>query len=159
MELPGTENNGVANGAQIKEQNDVTASIMAEEDFHVVLKWAGFEGWNPRKGDAKLFFLTDGEGFFMSKTGKGGPVSCVSAVKYGEDYGFMGVYICFPEHRGRGHGLSIFQREMEHLEGRVMGLDAVKVQQPNYAKQSFVFAHDHTRFASVAVANTEGPAL
>lgn len=35
------------------------------------------------------------------------PVATISAVRYGPDFGFIGLYIVKPEFRGRGHGFRI----------------------------------------------------
>lgn len=73
--------------------------------------------------------------------------SGISAVRYGDNYGFIGLYICAEEFRGNGHGTALFRHALRHLEGRVVGLDAVEAQQTNYAKHGFVLAHQTIRFA------------
>lgn len=133
----------------------VVIYTMTEVDVARALDWAKSEGWNPGSGDAKPYQAADPEGFFMSKTEDGEPVASVSAVRYGEDYGFIGLYICAPQFRGRGHGLAVFRRAMNHLEGRVIGLDAVAEQQANYAKLGFEVAHQTLRFEGVAA--VDGP--
>jgi len=77
------------------------------------------------------------------------PVSCISVVKYGEDYSFLGFYICRPEFRGRGHGMAIWNAGVARLEGRTIGLDGVVAQQPNYAKSGFVLAHRNIRHGGI----------
>ena len=67
-------------------------------------------------------------------------------MRYGENYGFIGLYICAQEFRGNGHGTALFREALRHLEGRVVGLDAVEAQQTNYAKHGFVLAHQTIRF-------------
>lgn len=122
-------------------------SIMTEDDLVNILEWAAKEGWNPGRQDAKPFRMADCEGFFVAKTNEvGEPVAGISAVRYGEQYGFIGLYICAPAYRGRGHGMAVFLHAMSHLEGRVIGLDAVAAQQANYAKQGFILAHQTVRF-------------
>lgn len=130
--------------------------VMSEDDLRKVLEWAAKEGWNPGRQGAKPFRMADREGFFVAKTHEGGePVAGISAVRYGEQYGFIGLYICAQQFRGRGHGMAVFWHAMRHLEGRVIGLDAVAAQQANYAKQGFVLAHQTVRFGGeLAVDNS-----
>lgn len=122
---------------------------MTLDDLQTTLKWARQEGWNPGYGDAKIFFNIDEKGFFMAKTTDGEPIVSVSGVRYSEDYGFVGLYICVPEHRGKGYAKSTFGYAIRHLEGKVMGLDAVAAQRSNYAKWDFTVAHKNIRFGGV----------
>lgn len=121
--------------------------IMSEEDLRTVLEWAGREGWNPGMKDAAPFRVADAGGFFAVRGEEGGELMAgISAVRYGESYGFIGLYICAPELRGRGHGTAVFRHAMAHLEGRTIGLDAVPAQQATYTKYGFVLAHQVVRF-------------
>ena len=45
------------------------------------------------------------EGFFVGER-DGVPIGCVSAVRYGPGFGFLGLYIVKAKHRGQGFGLS-----------------------------------------------------
>ncbi|CAM9281480.1 unnamed protein product [Laminaria digitata] len=161
MEASGSAGNGATNNGATNSSGGggVAIHIMTEADVVRTLAWAGSEGWNPGNADAKPFQAADPEGFFISKTEDGEPVASVSAVRYGEDYGFIGLYICAPEFRGRGHGLAVFRHGMDHLEGRVMGLDAVLEQQANYAKLGFEVAHLTLRFEGVGGAVDAPPSL
>ena len=120
--------------------------VMCEEDLQTLLGWAGSEGWNPGGKDAGPFRIADAGGFFAVKGEGGELVAGISAVRYGETYGFIGLYICAPEFRGRGHGTAVFRRAMAHLEGRTIGLDAVPAQQTTYTNYGFVLAHRTVRF-------------
>lgn len=124
---------------------------MTEDDLVKTMEWARTEKWDPGDADALSFPTTDEEGFFMGHL-EGEPIVAVSAVRYGEKHGFIGLYICKPQYRGRGHGLAVFQRGMEHLEGRVVGLDAVAAQRSNYEKQGFVLAFQTIRFEGTLAA-------
>ena len=101
---------------------------MSPDDLQRTMKWARQEGWNPGDGDAKVFFNADEKGFFMGKTTDGEHVVSVLGVRYSEDYGFVGLYICVPEHRGKGYGKFTFGYVIRHLEGKVVGLDGVTAQ-------------------------------
>jgi len=120
--------------------------VMSEEDLQTVLEWAGREGWNPGAKDAAPFRIADAGGFFAVRGDGGALMAGISAVRYGDTYGFVGLYICAPEFRGRGHGTAVFRHAMAHLEGRTIGLDAVPAQQATYTNYGFVFAHQVVRF-------------
>eukprot|EP00903_Cladosiphon_okamuranus_P017061 g15723.t1 len=110
------------------------------------MKWAGELGWNPGEGDGALFNGVDREGFFSISDDDGGAMAGISAVRYGDKYGFIGLYICAEEFRGNGHGTALFRHALRFLEGRVVGLEAVQAQLTNYAKHGFVLAHNTIRF-------------
>lgn len=78
------------------------------------------------------------------------PVGMVSAVRYGQRFGFIGLYIVRPAHRGQGHGLALWRAGMAHLAGRTIGLDGVVAQQGNYRQSGFAFAHHTVRYQGVA---------
>ena len=75
------------------------------------------------------------------------PVAGISVVRYGDDFGFLGLYIVRPEHRGKGYGWAIWQAGMARLQGRNVGLDGVVAQQDNYRRSGFVLAHRNVRYA------------
>jgi GNAT superfamily N-acetyltransferase len=77
---------------------------------------------------------------------EGRPVTCISAVRYGESFGFVGFYITAPEARGRGYGWATWQAAMERLAGRIVGLDGVVAQQENYRKSGFELRHRNVRY-------------
>jgi len=108
--------------------------------------WAAQEGWNPGIHDAEYFYGTDPGGFFIGEL-EGDPVACISAVSYGSRYGFIGFYIVRPAYRGKGFGLKIWNYAMNHLKGRLIGLDGVAAQQENYKKYGFRLAYRNIRFS------------
>ena len=121
---------------------------MDAAEIALALDWAAAEGWNPGLADARPFRAADPDGFLMGRLGAE-PVACISAVNYGEGLGFLGLYICRPEFRGRGHGLALWQAAMAHFGARTVGLDGVVAQQPNYRKSGFVLAHRNIRYGGV----------
>lgn len=132
----------------------VKIGVMTEGDLHNVLEWAHQENWSPGDRDANPYLKADGDGFLIAKTESGRPVASISAVRFGENYGFIGFYITAPEFRGRGHGSAIFREAMGRLRGRTIGLDAVSAQQTNYAKHGFALAHQNVRFRGPMIVDT-----
>jgi ribosomal protein S18 acetylase RimI-like enzyme len=117
---------------------------MTEADLALALEWAAAEGWNPGLHDAHCFYAADSQGFFVGER-DGVPIGCVSAVRYGAGFGFLGLYIVKAEHRGQGFGLELWQAALHHLGGRVIGLDGVVAQQENYRKSGFRLAFRNIR--------------
>ena len=118
---------------------------MTETDLAVALDWAAAEGWNPGLNDAARFHLADPEGFFIGEA-NGEPIGAISAVRYDERFGFLGLYLVRPEFRGRGFGLKLWQAAMRHLAERNVGLDGVVAQQENYKKSGFKLAFRNIRY-------------
>jgi GNAT superfamily N-acetyltransferase len=79
----------------------------------------------------------------------GEPVSSISVVRYGEEFGFLGFYIVRPDYRGTGIGIATWNAGLKHLAGRTIGLDGVVAQQDNYHKSGFTLAGRNIRHTGV----------
>lgn len=121
---------------------------MTRPELDIALAWAKLEGWRPGLYDAGHFYLTDPNGFFIGLLDDE-PIGCISGVKYGDDFGFIGFYIVKSEWRNRGFGLQLWQTAMNYLQGRNIGLDGVIEQQHNYQKSGFHIACRHVRYQGV----------
>ncbi len=128
---------------------------MSETEADMVRGWANSEGWNPGLYDTGTFYWTDPQGFLIGFLGDK-PVGAISAVAYGDSYGFMGFYIVLPEFRGMGYGMKLWNAAINYLDERVIGLDGVVAQQANYRKSGFVFAHRNLRYEGVAATGKTG---
>ena len=117
---------------------------MTEADLTRALDWAAAEGWNPGLNDARCFYAADFEGFFLGEL-DGVPIGCVSAVRYGSGFGFLGLYIVKAEYRGRGFGLELWRAALDYLGDRIVGLDGVVAQQEDYRKSGFRLAFRNIR--------------
>jgi len=113
--------------------------------FEIAVEWAAAEGWNPGLNDLSAFHATDPGGFLMGYR-DGEPVSCISAVRYGLDFGFLGFYIVHPDHRGTGVGIATWEAGMALLADRTIGLDGVVDQQQNYRKSGFELTGRNVRY-------------
>ncbi|WP_433791261.1 GNAT family N-acetyltransferase [Actinoplanes sp. CA-252034] len=114
----------------------------------MIAGWAVAEGWNPGDGDESAFFPTDPGGFLVGRL-DGQPITSISAIRYGTEHGFIGLYLTVPEFRGRGFGYRTWQAGVERLAGRNIGLDGVVAQQDNYRKSGFRDAWTTTRYQGV----------
>ncbi|MBM7773169.1 ribosomal protein S18 acetylase RimI-like enzyme [Actinokineospora baliensis] len=129
--------------------------VASLDEVRLMGAWARDEGWNPGVSDPLAFAPADPGGFFIGKL-DGEPVACVSAVRYGNGFGFIGFYIARPQVRGQGYGIQLWRAATEHLTGRLIGLDGVVDQQDNYRKSGFVHAWNNIRFEGTA-ADTRSP--
>lgn len=128
---------------------DFHIAKMSPNDFHIAVQWAAKEGWNPGVHDATTFYSVNPQGLFIGSL-NGEPAAMLSAVKYGESFGFLGYYIVKPEYRKQGFGWRIWQKGIEYLKGRNIGLDGVVEQQSNYAKVGFKLAHRNVRYKGLS---------
>lgn len=122
-----------------------TVRTMKKDEVSIALKWAEIEGWNPGINDADCFHAADPNGFLVGEN-DGEPIGSVSVVKYGDDFGFLGLYIVRPEFRGKGYGIRIWNAGIEYLSGRNIGLDGVVAQQGNYMKWGLSLAYRNVRY-------------
>lgn len=122
--------------------------VMSAAEFDRVVEWAAREGWNPGLNDTLAFRVADPTGFLVGLK-DGIPVTSISVVRYGTDFGFLGFYIATPEGRGQGLGYRLWQTGMAHLKGRNVGLDGVPAQQANYRKSGFNLAWRNVRFGGM----------
>ncbi|MEP6565148.1 MAG: GNAT family N-acetyltransferase [Mesorhizobium sp.] len=122
-----------------------TIRTLAQSEVETLVDWAALEGWNPGFGDAAVFSAADPEGFIGAFV-DGEMVAGISAVAYGDDFGFIGLYLCRPDMRGKGHGKAVWDAGMARLGSRTVGLDGVAEQQANYRSMGFVPAYETVRY-------------
>jgi GNAT superfamily N-acetyltransferase len=123
--------------------------VMARADVDRALDWAAAEGWNPGFDDARAFQAADPSGFFMGWRGSE-PVAAISLVGYDANFAFLGLYIVRKEYRGSGLGLALWREALARRPAKLIGLDGVVAQQPNYARSGFRLAYRNIRFGGPA---------
>jgi len=123
-----------------------TASLEEMRKIHI--KWCADLQWNPGLNDCASFISEDAQGVFLGCL-DGEPIATVTGIRFGKDLGFVGVYICKQEHRGKGYGVQLFNHAMKWLEGRNIGLDGVLEQVPNYKKSGFKEVWTSARYECV----------
>jgi len=132
---------------------------MSRAELDLAVDWAAAEGWNPGLHDATAFHAADPGAFLVARRDDE-PVACISATRYGENFGFLGFYIAHPSARGQGYGIRVWRAGMERLAGRTLGLDGVVAQQENYRKSGFTLAWRNVRYeGSWTDVNTHDPGI
>jgi len=126
-----------------------TIRTMSRDEINIAIDWAAFEGWNPGLHDIDCFYAADPEGFLVGELNHE-PIATISAVKYGETFGFVGFYIVKPEYRGQGYGIQIWNAGLKRLSARNIGLDGVVAQQNNYKKSGFELAYRNIRYEGLS---------
>jgi ribosomal protein S18 acetylase RimI-like enzyme len=131
-------------------------SVMSQDELSTAINWARDEGWNPGIHDAAAFYQADPTGFLAGKHNDQ-IIATISAVKYGSDFGFIGLYIVKDAFRDKGFGFKLWEAAISSLSGRNIGLDGVLAQQDNYKKSGFKLAHRNIRFAGKSTKSTLTP--
>lgn len=124
---------------------------MTLADLELSLAWAATEGWNPGIYDTEAFYAADSGGFLIGEI-NGEPISSISAVRYDENFGFIGLYIVKPNWRGQGFGLKTWNAGLNLLGNRNIALDGVLAQVDNYRKFGFEPAYRHVRYEGLGIA-------
>ena len=121
---------------------------MARDELDLALRWAIEEGWNPGLYDAEPFYAADPNGFFIGEL-DGEPIGSLSAVAYDEHFGFMGLYIVRPKHRGLGYSVELWDSGMLYLGGRNIGLACPNAQESYYRDCGFTLAFRSMRYEGI----------
>ena len=122
-----------------------TIRTLSLAEVETLVAWAAGEGWNPGLRDAAAFHAADPQGFIGAFV-EGRMAAGISAVDYG-GFGFIGLYICRPDMRGRGYGRAVWDAGMARLSQTTVGLDGVPAQQANYRSMGFAPAYRTFRFS------------
>ena len=133
-------------------------NVASADDVMRMAEWAADEGWNPGNTDAQAFFAMDPGAFLIGRL-DGKPVACISVVRYGAGFGFLGFYIARPEIRGKGYGIQVWNAGMKRLGGRNVALDGVVAQQSNYRKSGFRTAWNNARHEGAPVPTASPPGV
>ncbi|MBM5815719.1 MAG: GNAT family N-acetyltransferase [Cyanobacteria bacterium K_Offshore_surface_m2_239] len=142
----------------------LTIRPLSPADIPTVTEWARREGFAPGAGDVEIYRHTDRQGVWVGCLGSE-PVGCIAGVRYNAAYGFIGLFLVVPEHRGKGYGIQLWRQALEHLSDLpTIGLEAAPDRVEDYAGWGFVPASPTTRWrrpgsgASTRPAET-GPCL
>ncbi|MES0808653.1 GNAT family N-acetyltransferase [Roseibium sp. SCPC15] len=126
---------------------------LQDVEMHIPLEMAMQEGWNPGVDDGPPFHAADPNGYFAGEI-DGQLINVISAVRYGDEFGFIGLYICKREFRTRGYGHQIWDHAMKYLGARVCGLDAVNEQTASYGEHGFRKIYRNIRQYGISICDT-----
>jgi len=124
---------------------EISVRVAQRDEVEQMVAWAAEEGWNPSAHDADIYYRTAPEGFFVALE-DGIMVGGISAVPYGDDFGFVGLFIVDPNHRGHRVGVDLGEKALDHLMGRNVGIDGVDAKVKNYEHLGFQLAYRNIRF-------------
>ncbi|MFN5117400.1 MAG: GNAT family N-acetyltransferase [Cyanobacteriota bacterium] len=123
---------------------------LERRDIPFVTEWARREGCAPGLGDVAIYHHTDRQGLWMGWLGQE-PVGCIAGVRYNAAYGFVGMFLVVPEHRGNGHGVALWRHALEHLEDLpCVGLEAAPERVDDYAGWGFAPASPTSRWQRIS---------
>ena len=110
---------------------------VTRSDVPLITEWARQEGFAPGKGDVGIYRQTDRQGIWVGCLA-GEPIGCIAGVRYNLAYGFLGLYLVRPEHRGHGYGRELWQCALDHLQDvACVGLEAAEARINDYAAWGF----------------------
>lgn len=127
-----------------------TIRPMTRDEAFAHIKLADAEGWFPGYHDDEAFWACDPEAFIAAEL-NGEIIGGGAITAYGDEYGFMGLFIMQPEIRRQGLGTQLWQARRDRLiarlkPGAVIGMDGVFEMADWYAKGGFVFSHRNLRY-------------
>jgi hypothetical protein len=115
------------------------------DDMTFIISLANKEGWNLSLKDAESFWAIDPGGFFIEEINSM-PIGCISAVKYNQNFGFIGFYIVIECFRHQGYGIRLWNKALEYLGNISIGLDGVTSKLHDYEKSNFNLCYKSKRF-------------
>jgi hypothetical protein len=114
-------------------------------ELETVINWADSEGWNPGVNDAESFFAADSSGFFGGYVDDE-LVASISAVRYHNEFAFIGLYIVLPDFRGTRLTKMLVDKALEVTQEIPTGIDGVVSMQKSYSNYGFRIAHRNIRY-------------
>ena len=115
-------------------------------DIPLIVDWARAEGFCPGHGDVEIYRQTDSQGLWVACLHQE-LIGCIAGVRYSQAYGFIGLFIVAPQHRGRGYGLQLWRHALEHLaDVACIGLEAAPERIADYASWGFQPASPTSRW-------------
>ncbi|MGB5135156.1 MAG: GNAT family N-acetyltransferase [Prochlorococcaceae cyanobacterium] len=134
----------------------LTILPLGRGDIPLVTDWARTEGFAPGLGDVAIYRHTDRQGLWLGRLGQE-PVGCIAGVRYNAAYGFLGLFLVKPEHRGRGYGVQLWRHALEHLADLpCIGLEAAPERVDDYAGWGFQPASTTTRWQLISNGHAGG---
>lgn len=129
--------------------SDLHIRLLQKGDLPLVIAWARAEQFSPGRGDVAIYRHTDRQGIWVGCLGDR-PIGCIAGVRYNAEYGFIGLFLVHPDHRGRGYGRALWAHALTHLEGiPCIGIEAAPDRIDDYAGWGFVPASPTRRWMRI----------
>ena len=123
---------------------------LERSDISTIIDWARNEGFAPGRGDVEIYRNTDKQGMWMGWLGNT-PVGCISAIRYNEEYGFIGLYLVAEKWRRQGYGRALWNKAMDHMDGLpCIGLEAAESMRDVYQRHGFQPSSTTTRWQLIS---------
>ncbi len=126
--------------------NLLSIKPLCEGDIDFVTEIARKEGFAPGVGDLGIYQNTDKQGLWVGWLNDI-PIGCIAGVRYNENYGFLGLFLVIEKYRGRGFGLQLWKKALDHLiDLPCVGLEAAPDRITDYSKWGFTISSKTTRW-------------
>ncbi len=126
--------------------NLLSIKPFCEADIDFVTEISRNEGFAPGVGDLAIYQNTDKQGLWVGWF-NGNPIGCIAGVRYNDKYGFLGLFIVIEKYRGRGFGLQLWKKALDHLNDLpCVGLEAAPERISDYSKWGFTLSSKTTRW-------------
>tara|TARA_B100000700_G_scaffold328028_1_gene444432 strand:- start:4826 stop:5713 length:888 start_codon:yes stop_codon:yes gene_type:complete len=126
--------------------NLLSIKPLCDDDIDFVTEISRKEGFVPGVGDLGIYQNTDKQGLWVGWLSNN-PVGCIAGVRYNENYGFIGLFLVVEKYRGRGFGLQLWQKALDHLSDLpCVGLEAAPERIIDYSKWGFTISSKTTRW-------------
>lgn len=135
---------------------------MTRAEAGILDTWAAQEGWNPGLSDIDVAWACD-PGAFIALRKDGALAGGGVIVAYGQDAGFMGLFIMRADLRRQGIGRLLWHERLRRLRARLrpeapIGMDGVFDMVPFYAAGGFTNLYRDLRYTGDALAGPCDPA-
>ncbi len=126
--------------------NLLSIKPLCDDDIDFVTEISRKEGFVPGVGDLGIYKNTDNQGLWVGWLNDQ-PVGCIAGVRYNENYGFLGLFLVTDKYRGRGFGLQLWKKALNHLvDLPCVGLEAAPDRINDYSKWGFTISSKTTRW-------------
>ena len=126
--------------------NILSIKPMCDDDIDFVTEISRKEGFVPGIGDLGIYKNTDKQGLWVGWLNDN-PIGCIAGVRYNENYGFLGLFLVLENYRGRGFGLQLWKKALDHLiDLPCVGLEAAPDRIADYSKWGFSVSSKTTRW-------------
>ena len=124
----------------------LSIKVLCDEDIDFVTEISRKEGFAPGVGDLGIYQNTDNQGLWVGWLNDY-PIGCIAGVRYNENYGFLGLFLVIEKYRGRGFGLQLWKKALDHLNDLpCVGLEAAPERISDYSKWGFNVSSKTTRW-------------